>query len=279
MFKFFRRTSWDARHSGRSVAETRNPEGPKNPMDSRFHGNDEKNLNIELNVCESFLAGRKTMDDETGKYPYSAVSSRIDPDWFCFDFLKLLDDGFVICEKLPVKLLITVRGMCMIDVFDLENFQHAAFLDFDFSRTAALDSAFVSPFIGLPFNAMVHRTLGRNLTPFNDLRQSHHVGFFVSPEYRNCGLKGVWNLDELMMAVALELAFVLGHRLFTIKPTADKLAYYRKKYGAKVLMTDEKDKIIGIDIESGRQFMKHVEYVTDEDRITDICVKCGRDLN
>jgi hypothetical protein len=55
MFKFFRRTAWDARHFGLSVAETRArseafqcyPGGPKKPMDSRFHGNDEKNLNIE----------------------------------------------------------------------------------------------------------------------------------------------------------------------------------------------------------------------------------------
>jgi hypothetical protein len=215
--------------------------------------------------------------EQTEKYPVQKDGNKSDQNWFCFDFLKLLNDGFVVCEKMPVSLLVTIRGMCMVDVFDLESFQHAAFLDFDFSRPAALDSAFESPFIGLPFNAMIHRTLGRTLTPFDDLRKSHHVGFFISPEYRNQGLKNLWNLDELMMAVALEAAFVQGHRLFTIKPTADKLAYYRKKYDAKVLVTNEKDKIIGIDIESARKYMKHVKYASTGSRIACICVKCGPD--
>jgi hypothetical protein len=194
-------------------------------------------------------------------------------DWFCLDFLKLLNDGFAICRNLPVKVLITIRGMCMVDVFDMNDFQHVAFLDFDLSRPVVLDSAFVSPFIGLPFNAIVHRSLGRTLTPFDDLRKKHHVGFFVSPAYRNRGNKDLWNLDELMMAIALEAAFVLGQRLFTIKPTADKLAYYRKKYGARVLTTNESDKIIGIDIENARHYMRHIEQKLNENRVSDICVK------
>jgi hypothetical protein len=80
-----------------------------------------------------------------------------------------------------------------------------------------------------------------------------------------------------MMAIALEAAFVLGRRLFTIKPTADKLAYYRKKYGARVLTTNETDKIIGIDIETARQYMRHIEYKLNEGRVSDICVKCTPD--
>jgi hypothetical protein len=198
-------------------------------------------------------------------------------NWFCLDFLKLLSDGFAICRNLPVNILITIRGMCMIDLFDMNDFQHVAFLDFDLSRPAALDSAFVSPFIGLPFNAIVHRSLGRTLTPFDDLRKNHHVGFFVSPDYRNRGTKDLWNLDELMMAIALETAYVLGQRLFTIKPTADKLAYYRKKYGARVLTTNETDKIIGIDIETARRYMRHIEYKLNEGRVSAICVKCMPD--
>lgn len=200
-------------------------------------------------------------------------------NWFCFDFLKLLGDGFVICQNLPVNLLITIRGMCMIDVFDMKDFQHVAFLDFDLSRPAALDSSFESPFIGLPFNAMIHRSLGRTLTPFDDLRKNHHVGFFVLPDYRNQGPKGLWNLDELMVAIALETAFVSGHRLLTIKPTADKLAYYRKKYGAKVLITNDTCKIIGIDIESARQYMRHIDYKFNGERVCTICVKCTSDAN
>lgn len=197
--------------------------------------------------------------------------------WFCLDFLKLLNDGFAICPNLPVNVLITIRGMCMVDVFDMSDFQHAAFLDFDLSRPAALDSAFESPFIGLPFNAAVHRNLGRTLTPFEDLRQSHHVGFFVLPDYRNRGQKNLWNLDELMMAIALETAFVMGKHMFTIKPTADKLAYYRNKYGAKVLVTNSTDKLIGIDIESARRFMQHIDYKFKEGRVCEICVKSTAD--
>jgi hypothetical protein len=204
-------------------------------------------------------------------------SNKNSRDWVCLDFLKLVSDGFAICRDFPVNVLITIRGMCMVDVFDMNDFQHAAFLDFDLSRPAALDSAFVSPFIGLPFNAIVHRTLGRTLTPFGDLRKNHHVGFYVSPDYRNRGANGLWNLDELMMAIALESAFVLGRRLFTIKPTADKLAYYRKKYGARVLTTNETDKIIGIDIETARQYMRHIEYKLNEGQVSDICVKCTPD--
>jgi hypothetical protein len=200
-------------------------------------------------------------------------SDKNQQDWFCLDFLKLLNEGFAICQNLPVKVLITIRGMCMVDLFDLSDFKHVAFLDFDLSRPAVLDSAFESPFIGLPFNAAVHRSLGRTLTPFDDLRKNHHVGFYVSPDYRNRGKKELWNLDEMMMAIALESAFVLGRRLFTIKPTADKLVYYRKKYGARVLTTNETDKIIGIDIEGARQYMRHIQHKLIDGRVSDICVK------
>ena len=214
-------------------------------------------------------------------YPKNYKTPKI-PDkdrqnWLCFDFSRFLNDGFVICQNLPVSLLVTIRGTCMVDVFDMNDFDHVAFLDFDLSRPAALDSAFVSPFIGLPFGAAVHRHLGRTLTPFDDLRKNHHVGFFVLPDYRNRGSKGLWNLDELMMAIALEAAFKLGKHLFTIKPTADKLAYYQKKYGAKVLTTNEPDKIIGIDIESTREFMRHIDYNFNGSRVCDICVKYAAD--
>lgn len=211
-------------------------------------------------TCREFDGTKKKSDENQG-------------DWFCFDFTSFMNDGFAVCGSLPVKLLLTIRGMCMIDVFDMNDFSHSAFLDFDLSRPAALDSAFVSPFIGLPFNAAVHRNLGRTLAPFDDLRKNHHVGFYVSPEYRNRGSKGLWNLDELMMAIALEAAFALGKPLFTIKPTADKLAYYWKKYGARVLTTNTIEKIVGIDIKSARQYMLHIKHKLDGDRVSHICVK------
>jgi hypothetical protein len=121
-------------------------------------------------------------------------SNKNSQDWVCLDFLKLVNDGFAICRDFPVKVLITIRGMCMVDVFDMNDFQHAAFLDFDLSRPAALDSAFVSPFIGLPFNAIVHRTLGRTLTPFDDLRKNTMWVFLFHPTIATGVLKasGTW---------------------------------------------------------------------------------------
>ena len=206
------------------------------------------------------------------------LSESVEDGWLCLDFRKLVGDGFAIVEETPVKLLIAIRGMCMIDVFTFDDLKHVAFLDFDLARPAALDSAFASPFIGLPFNALVRRTIGRQIIPFDDLRGGHHVGFFVESEFRNKGEQGFWNLDELMMAVALELAFEQGRQTFVVKPTDDKLEYYRRKYDAKVLSSTGIDRFVGIDIEHARDFMAHMRHDFDENgRVRRLCVKYAED--
>ena len=201
-------------------------------------------------------------------------SENVEKGWFCLDFRKLVSDGFAIIQETPVKLLIGIRGLCMIDVFVFEDLRHVAFLDFDLTRPAALDSAFASPLIGLPFNALVRRTVGRPIIPFDDLRTKHHVGFFLDRKFRNRGAKGMWNLDELMMAIALELVFEQGRQMFVVKPTDDKLKYYRRKYDAIVLSSTGIDRYVGIEIEHAREFMTHVRHEFDENgRVRRLCAK------
>ena len=199
-------------------------------------------------------------------------------NWYRLRFREFMQKGFDLCDKTKAALLISVRGMCMIDVFTLEDLRHIAFLDFDLSRPAALDSAFSSPFIGLPFSPFIHRTLGKTVTPFDDLRQKHHVGFFIERDYRNKGEKGFWNLDELMMAIALELAFEQNTEVFVIKPTDDKLKYYRRKYHAQIINSSGVDRFVGINVKAARLFMKHIRYdFGDDGRVAAIRVKCESD--
>ena len=214
------------------------------------------------------------MEKEKTSPEAGKLSEGVEDGWLCLDFRKLVGDGFAIVEETTVKMLIGIRGMCMIDVFTFDDLTHVAFLDFDLTRPAALDSAFASPLIGLPFNALVRRTIGRQVIPFDDLRGHHHVGFFVERGFRNKGEQGVWNLDELMMAVALELAFEQGRQMFVIKPTDDKLEYYRRKYDAKVLSSTGIDRFVGVDIEHARNFMAHVRQDFGEnERVRRLCVK------
>jgi GNAT superfamily N-acetyltransferase len=149
----------------------------------------------------------------------------------------------------------------MIDVFDRRDWRHIAFLDFDLQREIHLDSAFGSPLIGLPFSADLGRTMGVSLHRFDDLRQHHHYGFFVHPDYRNKGRKGVWNLDELMMAIALAYAEAHHRQWFHIKPTGDTTAYYRRKYGATRLPTTAADKISSIRLGPDRKPLPHIQPI------------------
>ncbi len=201
-------------------------------------------------------------------------------NWYCLKFREFLQKGFDVCDKTKENLLISVRGMCMIDVFTFDDLRHIAFLDFDLSRPAALDSAFASPLIGLPFGPLLHRTIGRTIAPFKDLRQEHHVGFFIGRAYRNKGGKGFWNLDELMMAIALELAFEQKKEVFVIRPTDDKLKYYRRKFDAQSLSSSGGiDRFVGINIKAARTFMKHVRYdFGDDGRVVGIWTKCDGDM-
>ena len=170
-------------------------------------------------------------------------------------------EGFAIYQTASVKLLITIRGCCLIDVFDLEACLHVAYLDFDMQRDVILAHAFGSPVIGLPFTAQMRQAFGKIVLPFENLRSGHDVGLFVKKPYRNKGAKGIWNLDEILMAVAMTTVFEHGMPVFTVKPTGDRARYYRRKFGAKTWPTTASETIVAIDLKAGMPKLQHIEFV------------------
>ena len=165
----------------------------------------------------------------------------------------------------------------MIDVFDERDWRHVAFLDFDLQREIHLDSAFGSPYIGLPFSADLKQEKGVSLNRFDDLRGHHRYGFFVEEAFRNGGTEGVWNLDELMMAIALEYADAEGLSWFRIKPTGDTAPYYRRKYGAMHLPTTGADRIASIGLGPKRRILPHVRPVIVDGKTRYLEVQTGLD--
>ena len=147
----------------------------------------------------------------------------------------------------------------MLDVFDLDSSAHVAFLDFDIKKKIMLGDAFGVPAIGLPFANQFRKIFGKDIFPFKELRSHHNVGLFVERGYRNKGEKGLWNMDEVLMAIALEIAFEEGVEIFIIKPTGDKSRYYCKKFYAEIHPTTGSDLILGIDLRRVRKQLKHIE--------------------
>lgn len=152
----------------------------------------------------------------------------------------------------------------MIDVFDLKTFKQIAYLDFDTSKSIMLASAFRSPLIGLPFSTSFRKRFETELLPLKDLRSKHEVGFFVDIEYRNKGKKGIWNLDELMMAIAFETAFENKIKEFIIKPTGDTAPYYRKKFSGKASHPSRSDVIMTVYLNTVRKTLQHIRVIEKE---------------
>jgi hypothetical protein len=175
------------------------------------------------------------------------------------NYRELKEDGYAVFQTDSVNLIFTLRGGCMIDVFDLNSSTPVAYLDFDIKRNVMLGYAFDSPIIGLPFSNRFRKTFGKTIFPFRDLRPRHEVGFFVEKTYRNKGEKGLWNLDEIMLAIALETAFEEGVEVFTIKPTGDRTRYYRNKFCAQIRPNTGNDVILGINARPVRKKLKHIE--------------------
>jgi hypothetical protein len=184
-----------------------------------------------------------------------------DAIWHTFNFKELKRNGFSVYSTASVDLVFTLRGNCMIDVFDLETLKQIAYLDFDLSRSTMLASAFRSPLIGLPFSAQFRKRFETHLLPLKDLRSEHEVGFLVDIEYRNKGRKEIWNLDELMMAIAFETAFENNIQDFTIKPTGDTARYYRKKFDARAGHPSRSDLIMTVHLKTVRKTMRHIRMI------------------
>ena len=180
-------------------------------------------------------------------------------DCHILNYRGLKEDGYAVYKTGSVNLIFTLRGGCMVDVFDLDSSTPVAYLDFDIKRKVMLGYAFASPIIGLPFSNQFRKTFGKTVFPFRDLRPRRNVGFFVEKIYRNKGEKGLWNLDEVMLAIALEAAFEEGIEKFIIKPTGDRTRYYRSKFGARIRPTTGNDVTLEINVLQGRKKLKHIE--------------------
>lgn len=175
------------------------------------------------------------------------------------NYRELIEAGWAVLKTDSVNLLFTLRDCYMLDVFDLDSSAHVAYLDFDINKRIMLGDAFGSPAIGLPFTNQFRKIFGKNILPFKELRSRHNVGFFVERAYRNKGKKHLWNMDEVLMAIALEIAFEKGVEIFTIKPTGDRSRYYRKKFYARIHPTTESDVILRINLRRVRKKLKHIE--------------------
>ena len=138
-----------------------------------------------------------------------------------FAYEDLISTGFAIYPVKPTTLVVTLRGTGMLDVFDRRTWPPVAFLDLDLNRAIHLDTAFGPPLVGLPFTLSAHRALGVVLEGCQTLRRQHRYGLFIDPRYRNRGARGVWNLDELLVAIALNDAQTSGLTSFRIAPTGD----------------------------------------------------------
>jgi len=175
------------------------------------------------------------------------------------NYRELREAGWAVFKTDSVNLVFTLRDCYMLDAFDLDSSAHVACLDFDIKKKVMLGYSFGSPVIGLPFSNQFRKAFAKDILPFNDLRSRHNVGFFVERAYRNKGKKCLWNMDEVLMAIALEIAFEEGVEIFTIKPTGDRYRYYCNKFCASIHQTTESDVILGIDLRGVRKKLKHIE--------------------
>jgi len=181
-----------------------------------------------------------------------------------FNYADLKKEGFAVYSTPPVDLVFTLRGNCLIDVFDLKTLKPIAYLDFDLSKSIMLASAFRSPLIGLPFSTQFRKRFETDLLPLKNLRSGHEVGFYVDMDYRNKGIKKIWNLDELMMAIAFQTAFENKIENFTIKPTGETAPYYRNKFNAKRHSVSSSDDIMTVNLKSVRKTLRHIRMIEKE---------------
>ena len=196
-----------------------------------------------------------------------------DSQWHVFDYRDLRQAGFAVHSTASVDLVFTLRGNCLIDVFDLNTLKQIAYLDFDTSKSIMPASSFRSPLIGLPFSTSFRKRFETDLLPLKDLRLKHEVGFFINIDYRNKGEKEVWNLDEMMMAIAFETAFESNIRDFTIKPTGETAPYYRKKFNAQICRQSRSDLTMTVHLKTVRKTLQHIRMIEEEEKTVSFRVK------
>ncbi len=104
------------------------------------------------------------------------------------------------------------------------------------------------------------------------------MGFFVDIDYRNKGEKEIWNLDEMMMAIAFETAFEDEVQDFTIKPTGETAPYYRKKFHSKICRQPRSDLTMTVRLKTVRKMLPHIRIIEKEGKTVFFRVKGVPDL-
>jgi len=195
------------------------------------------------------------------RYRINGFPSRFQMKYYTLNYRALREDGFACYRTDTAELVFTLRGCCMVDVFDIGPCRHIAYLDFDMQKDVMLSYAFGSPLIGLPFTPQMRRAFSRLISPFKDLRSGHDVGLYIEKAYRNKAEKKIWNLDVILLAIVFEIAYEHGIQSFTIKPTGDRATYYRRKFGAQTLPTTATELILSIDLGVCRKNLKNIQIL------------------
>jgi len=100
----------------------------------------------------------------------------------------------------------------------------------------------------------------------------------VNIDYRNKGGKKIWNLDEMMLAIAFETAFEYKIQDFTIRPTGDTKHYYRKKFNAITCHRSRSDSIMTVHLKTARKKLQHIRIIEKNGKTVLFKVKGGPDL-
>ena len=165
----------------------------------------------------------------------------------------------------------------MVDVFHARRFTHIGYLDCSLTAKSMLDSAFGCPMTGLPFANGFRRAFPAWVSAFDDLRGRHSVGFFIERPFRNRGGRGVWNLDVVLMVLAMETARTHGQPVFTVRPTGDRVRYYRRKFAAEMVRHAGNQTRQAIDWQRRRKTMSRVQLIEASGRTVRIRVKATAD--
>ena len=197
--------------------------------------------------------------------------------WQPFDYRQLLREGGAEFTPPGHRLLITLRGNCMLDVLSCDFNNAVAYLDFNLDGPITISSVIKSPLVGLPSTNTIRHRYPHLVANINQLRQHHHYGFYIIPEYRNKGLQQIWNLDELLMAVIIEMAFEKKLHRITIKPTDDRTRYYRSKFNAVALPSGTSSNILNLAPATARTRLAHVRLVAQDGNTDTFYVKCTPD--
>lgn len=192
------------------------------------------------------------------------MQAQLASSWQPFDYRQLLREGGTEFTPPGQRLLVTIRGNCMLDVFSCHDANPVAYLDFDLEGPITISSVIKSPLVGLPCTSTIRRRYPHQVAKINQLRQCHHYGFYISPEYRNKGLQQVWNLDELLMAVIIEMAFDSKIPQITIKPTDNRSRYYSRKFSAVALPNTSSSNILSITPSLSRTRLNHIRLIAQD---------------